>query len=116
MPGRILEVESVSSLRNSDVVPRSSRSVDDAVRALEEVMLTADLANDRPRAAQARLELGRTLLGLEDPACRELLEDAGTMFEELEDAAAVVEIDALLRRAAIAIEECPRSFHGLRRR
>ncbi len=115
MPGSSPDLAPEPMSRNSDVVPRSARSLEDGVLKLEEAVVRADLAGNRRASAQARLELGRALLTLEDAACREVLEDAGTTFEELGDAARVVEIDALLRRAAIAIEESPRSFHGRRR-
>lgn len=104
------------SATRSLVVPRSARALEDGILKMEEAVVRADLSGDRLGSAQARLALGRALLALEDAACREVLEDAGTSFEELGEAARVVEIDALLRRAAIAIEESPRSFHGMRRR
>ena len=68
-------------------------------------------SGQRAVVARARLEEARALLRSGDPSCRELLEDVGTVFEELGDTSAVLEIDALLRRAAIDIEETPRSFH-----
>jgi hypothetical protein len=82
--------------RTSDVVPRMS---DDLARA---------------HALEAR---GHALWAAGDPACREAFEDAGTLFEELGDEAAVRAIDVLLREVANLVEESPRSFQsGGRRR
>jgi hypothetical protein len=71
-----------------------------------------DEHGDAAGAARARLGLGRVLLGLEEPVCRELLEDAGTFYEDLGDHATVREIDTLLRVAARSFESSPRSFHA----
>ncbi|MBX3188742.1 MAG: hypothetical protein KF819_17120 [Labilithrix sp.] len=79
-----------------------------AARAFDEV-------GDSASAAKALLGLGKVLLGLEDPVCREVLEDAGTWLEEIGDDAGVRQVDKLLRAAQASIEECPRSFvagHG----
>ena len=73
-----------------------------------------DELGDSAGGAQALLGLGRVLLGLEDPVCREVLEDAGTWLEDLGDEAAVREVDGLLRVAERAIEESPKSFHARR--
>lgn len=72
-----------------------------------------DDAGDAAGSARALLGLGRVLLGLEDPVCREVLEDAGTKYEDLGDEAAVHEIDGLLRAAERSIDESPRSFHAI---
>ena len=71
-----------------------------------------DELGDAAGGARALLGLGRVLLGLEDPACREVLEDAGTALEDLGDEASVLEIDGLLRVAERSFEESPRSFHA----
>ena len=71
-----------------------------------------DELGDAANGARALLGLGRVLLGLEDPTCREVLEDAGTALEDLGDEASVLEIDGLLRVAERSFEESPRSFHA----
>jgi hypothetical protein len=71
-----------------------------------------DEQGERHEAARARLGLGRTLLVLGDPACREVLEDAGTLFEELRDESSVRHVDTLLREAEERIEESPMSFQA----
>lgn len=76
-----------------------------AARAFDEL-------GDSAGGARALLGLGRVLLGLEDPVCREVLEDAGTWLEDLGDEAAVREVDSLLRIAEKSIDESPRSFHA----
>jgi hypothetical protein len=77
-----------------------------AVRAFEE-------AGDAAGGARALLGLGRVLLGLEDPACRAVLEDAGTWLEDLGDEVGVRQVEQLLRAAESSIEqESPRSFHS----
>jgi hypothetical protein len=68
---------------------------------------------DTAGTAEALLGLGRVLLGLEDPACRAVLEDAGTAFEDLGDEASVRKVEQLLRAAETSLEaESPRSFHS----
>jgi len=74
-----------------------------------------DDLGDAAGSARALLGLGKVLLGLEDPACREVLEDAGTTLEDLGDEARVREIDGLLRAAEVSIQESPRSFMAGRR-
>jgi len=74
-----------------------------------------DEAGDPAGSARALLGLGKVLLGLEDPVSREVLEDAGTTFEDLGDEPRVREIDHLLRSAEASFDESPRSFvagHG----
>lgn len=71
-----------------------------------------DEIGDAAGSARALLGLGRVLLGLEDPVCREVLEDAGTVLEDLGEEAAVREVDGLLRVAEKSIDESPRSFHA----
>ena len=77
-----------------------------AARAFDEL-------GDAAGGARALLGLGRVLLGLEDPNCREVLEDAGTFLEDLGDHAGVREIDGLLRVAEQSFDESPRSFHAI---
>jgi tetratricopeptide (TPR) repeat protein len=86
-----------------------------AEHRLEEAVALADRASDTHLGARARLALGKVWLGLDDPSCRGILEDAGEMFEELGDVESVLAIDKLLRVAAHSFEESPRSFHGHRR-
>ena len=71
-----------------------------------------DVVGDAAGGARALLGLGRVLLGLEDPSCREVLEDAGTLLEDLGDEKAVLQVDGLLRVAERSIDESPRSFHA----
>ena len=78
---------------------------------------TFDDLGDVEGSARALLGLGKVLLGLEDPVCREVLEDAGTHLEDLGDEAGMKEVDKLLRVAQSSMEESPRSFlagHGRR--
>jgi len=78
---------------------------------------TFDDLGDAEGSARALLGLGKVLLGLEDPVCREVLEDAGTHLEDLGDEAGMKEVDTLLRVAEKSMDESPRSFvagHGRR--
>ncbi|HSO35334.1 MAG TPA: hypothetical protein VLT33_22550 [Labilithrix sp.] len=84
------------------------RVVNDALRLLDAV--AEDATTDRGAAARARFALGRALLALQDPTGRQLVEDAGTCFEELGDQPSVHAVDAALRTAGI--EESPRSFQS----
>ena len=63
-------------------------------------------------AAQARLGLARALVMLGDPTARAVLEDAGTIFEEIGDEESVRAIDRELRTIEAHFEESPRSFHS----
>jgi hypothetical protein len=72
-----------------------------------------DDIGDAAGGARALLGLGRVLLGLEDPGCREVLEDAGTCLEDLGDEAGVRQVDGLLRIAEQSIDASPRSFHAI---
>ena len=68
---------------------------------------------DAAGSARALLGLGRVLLGLENPACREVLEDAGTALEDLGDEHGVLRVDQLLRAADSSFPKgSPRSFHS----
>ncbi|MBS2013381.1 MAG: hypothetical protein JST00_10865 [Deltaproteobacteria bacterium] len=79
-----------------------------ASRAFDEV-------GDIEGSARALLGLGKVLLGLENPVCREVLEDAGTYLEDLGDEPGVKEVDKLLRAAQASFEESPKSFVATRR-
>lgn len=87
-----------------------------AKAAFSEAAAAFDDAEPTPEslssAAQARLGLARALVMLGDPSARAVLEDAGTIFEELGDDEAVRAIDRELREIQAAVEESPRSFHS----
>jgi hypothetical protein len=83
---------------------------------LESAVLNHDAQGDRVAGARARLALGRALLAAADPAGREILEDAGTCFEELGDEDSMLAVDLALRDAAGDFEESPRSFQSGARR
>lgn len=69
---------------------------------------------DRAARARALVGLGRVLLGLEEPASRDVLEDAGTLFEDLADESGMREVQKLLLIAEGSVErESPRSFHSV---
>jgi hypothetical protein len=70
-----------------------------------------DEKNDLASAARARLGLARAMLMLRDPAARTVLEDAGTIFEELGDEPQVLAVDRALREADADLEGCPTSLH-----
>jgi len=88
----------------------------ESVGQLESAVLTHEAEGDRVGAAHARLALGRALLAASDPAGREILEDAGTCFEELGDEDSMIAVDLALRDAADVFEESPRSFQSGYRR
>jgi hypothetical protein len=88
----------------------------ESVGELESAVLTYEAAGDRASAARARFALGRALLAASDPAGREILEDAGTCFEELGDEDAMLAVDRALRDAADVFEESPQSFQSGYRR
>jgi hypothetical protein len=71
-----------------------------------------DVAKDPRLAADARVGLAKAMLMLRDPAARAVLEDAGTIFEELRDEQEVLAIDRALREADAELEGCPSSFHA----
>ena len=94
------------ALLRRDQLEAAAERFQSAIRAFEEVGNAAG-------GARALLGLGRVLLGLEDPACRAVLEDAGTWLEDLGDEAGVRQVEQLLRAAESSIEqESPRSFHS----
>lgn len=93
--------------RASTVPPASGERLTELARAV----MARDAEGDPVSAARARLALGHALLAAGEPAAREILEDAGTCFEELGDEASMLEVDVALRDAASTIEESPRSFH-----
>lgn len=94
------------ALLATDALEQAGERFQAAARAFDEL-------GDAAGGARASLGLGRVLLGLEDPACREVLEDAGTLFEDLGDEAGVRQVEQLLRAAESSFEqESPRSFHS----
>jgi hypothetical protein len=97
--------ETAEALLARGLLEQAGERFQAAARAFDEL-------GDAAGGAQALLGLGRVLLGLEDPVCREVLEDAGTWLEDLGDEAAVREVDSLLRIAERSIDESPRSFHA----
>ena len=117
--------------RDSGVVPATDRAglAEAALLAADELLARGlleqageryqaaarayDDVGDAAGGARALLGLGRVLLGLEDPVCREVLEDAGTWLEDLGDDARVREIDGLLRIADKSFDESPKSFHAV---
>jgi hypothetical protein len=88
--------------------------LDAARRAADEALSAFGDATDAGAIARASLDLGEALVLLGDPTCREILEDAGTLFEDLGDDEGIGRVDALLRTAQATIEESPRSFHPRR--
>lgn len=101
-------VEEAEDLLSRDLLEQAGERFMAASRAFDDL-------GDAAGSARALLGLGKVLLGLEDPACREVLEDAGTTLEDLGDEAKVLEIDRLLRAAEASIQESPRSFAAGRR-
>jgi hypothetical protein len=99
-------LETAEALLSRGLLEQAGERFQAAARAYDEL-------GDAAGGARALLGLGRVLLGLEDPVCREVLEDAGTWLEDLGDEAAVREIDGLLRVAEKSIDESPRSFHAI---
>jgi hypothetical protein len=91
----------------SSLPPASGERDVDLASAVAAHRAEGDLAS----AAHAQLALGQALLAAGEPAGREVLEDAGTWFEELGDEASMQVVDLALRDAAESIEESPRSFH-----
>lgn len=71
-----------------------------------------DSLRDLRKAADARVALAKALLALHDPSARAVLEDAGELYEELDDEQAARAIDFALRQANAELEESPRSFHA----
>ncbi len=99
-------LEQGEALLARDALEEASERFQTAAHAFEAV-------GDAAGSARALLGLGRVLLGLEDPACRAVLEDAGTCLEDLGDEVGVRQVDQLLRAAARSIEaKSPRSFHS----
>lgn len=88
---------------------RAKAAFEQAARAFDENEPTPDSLS---AAAQARVGLARALTMLGDPSARAILEDAGTIYEELGDQAAVHAIDRELREIQAQLEESPRSFHS----
>lgn len=71
-----------------------------------------DVEKDARLAARARVGLANAMLMLREPAARTVLEDAGTIFEDLGDEREVLAIDRALREAEADLEGCPSSFHA----
>lgn len=88
--------------------------LDAARRAADEALSAFGDATDAVAIAQASADLGEALVLLGDPTCREILEDAGTLFEDLGDEDGILRVDGLLRTAQLTIEESPRSFQARR--
>ncbi|MDB4937345.1 MAG: hypothetical protein JWP87_4317 [Labilithrix sp.] len=99
-------LDTAEELLSRGLLEQAGERFQAAARAYDEL-------GDAAGGARALLGLGRVLLGLEDPVCREVLEDAGTWLEDLGDEAAVREVDGLLRVAEKSIDESPRSFHAI---
>ena len=99
-------LETAEALLARGLLEQAGERFQASARAYDEI-------GDSAGGARALLGLGRVLLGLEDPVCREVLEDAGTWLEDLGDDAAVREVDGLLRIAERSIDESPRSFHAV---
>ena len=93
-----------------------SLHVQPSVGELESAVLLHEAEGNAVGAARARLALGRALLAASDLAGREILEDAGTCFEELGDEESMLAVDLALRDAAYVFEESPQSFQSGRRR
>lgn len=100
-------VEELARRPVSSFPPAASSDLTDLAKAV----VAHDARGDHVASAAARLELGMALMGASDVAAREVLEDAGTRFEELGDDGGMLAVDAALREAAEWIEESPRSFH-----
>lgn len=89
-------------------------ALSEAHRAKERFAAAAnvfDAEGDLRRSARARVGLARAMLMLRDPAARAVLEDAGTIYEELGDEREVLAIDRALREADAELEGAPISFH-----
>lgn len=106
------EEEAVGVLEAAERLLARGR-LEEAGERFQAAVRAFDGIGDVAGGARALLGLGRVLLGLEDPSCREVLEDAGTCYEELGDEATVLEVDGLLRAAERTIDESPRSFHAV---
>jgi hypothetical protein len=87
-----------------------------SIDALERAVRVFDAQGDRASSAHARFELGLALIAEGEAAGREILEDAGTCFEEMGDETSVLAVDLALRGAADLIAESPRSFQAAYRR
>jgi len=72
-----------------------------------------DEAADLEASANARVGLARAMTMLRDPVGRAVLEDAGTLFEEIGDHEAAKVIDIELRELTAVLEESPASFQAV---
>lgn len=130
MPAHFLGVQTsfeddVSGIRTVDADAMGAASLADgeallargdleaAAERLQAAANAFEARRDAAGAARALLGLGHVLLGLDNPACREVLEDAGTYLEDIGDEEGVLRVDRLLRVADAAfVKESPRSFHS----
>lgn len=81
-----------------------------AEAAFEDAVVAFEASGDRHASAHAQLGLAEALLALHDPRARIILEDAGAIFEDLEDAEAVLAVDLAIRDAEARFQASPRSF------
>lgn len=109
----------IAAARASLLVGNALLGLHEAHRAkaeFEEAAASFDEVEPTPvslrSGAQARVGLARALFMLGDPSARAVLEDAGTIFEEIGDDEAVIAIDRELREMQATLEESPRSFHS----
>lgn len=98
-------VFALAELAKTQDAQQAHLTLDDAQSLLDEI-------DDSRTLAEARFAIGCALLALAEPSARVMLEDAGTLFEELGDDEAVMRVDAALREAEATIEESPRSFQA----
>lgn len=98
-------VFALAELAKTQDPAQARMTLDDAEALLDEI-------HDSRTLAEARFAIGGALLALAEPSARVMLEDAGTLFEELGDDDAVMRVDAALREAEATIEESPRSFQA----
>ena len=85
---------------------RARERFDDAIAIFDEV-------GELESAARARVGLARAMMMLRDPIGRAVLEDAGTLFEEIGDQDAARVIDIELRELNAVLEESPASFQAV---
>lgn len=91
-------------------------SLSEAHRARERFEAAAgffDEQGDLEAAARAKVGLARAMTMLRDPVGRAVLEDAGTLFEEIGDEEAVRLIDVELRELTAGLEESQASFQAI---
>lgn len=86
------------------------RMIGDATLLVEQVRSEVVRTEALRLLGQALLALGCALLALGDPGGRAAIEDAGTAFEDLDDQAAMRQVDSLLRNVQGMIEATPWSI------